>query len=295
MSVVANPVERLRTQVGDLLFAKVAGPDGPQARERIHGTPGPRWFPPGSAIRRVHADSAMFVGGLRALLLQSLHPLAMAGVAGHSGYRGDPWGRLARTSTFLATTTFATADDAQEMVDRVRAVHERVRGKAPDGRPYRASDPHLLTWVHVAEADSFLAAHQRYGERPLGPAEADEYVAQSARVARALGARVVPETVAELAACLESYRPELEATPAALDAARFLLREPPLPGAARAPYGLLAAAAVALLPAWARAALDVETPLSRRFGGPAGALAVRAVRWGMGPARARGTTAGEAA
>jgi uncharacterized protein (DUF2236 family) len=295
MSVVANPVERLRTQVGDALFAKVAGPDGAQARARIHGTPGPRWFAPGSAIRTVHADSAMFVGGLRALLLQSLHPLAMAGVAGHSGYRGDPWGRLARTSTFLATTTFATAQDAQAMVDRVRAVHERVRGRAPDGRPYRAGDPHLLTWVHVAEADSFLAAHQRYGERPLRPAEADEYVAQSARVARALGAVVVPETVAELSECLESYRPELEATPAALDAARFLLREPPLPGPARAPYGLLAAGAVALLPAWARAALEVETPLSRGFGPQAGALAVRAVRWGMGPAQTRTATAGEAA
>ncbi len=295
MSVVANPVERLRTQVGDMLFAKVAGPDGVQARARIHLTPGPRWFGPGSAIRRVHADSAMFVGGLRALLLQSLHPLAMAGVAGHSGYRSDPWGRLARTSTFLATTTFATADDAQEMIERVRAVHERVRGRTADGRPYRASDPHLLTWVHVAEADSFLAAHQRYGERPLSPAEADEYIAQSARVARALGARVVPETVAELTACLDAYRPELEATPAALDAASFLLREPPLPGPARAPYGLLAAGAVALLPPWAREALDVETPLSRRFGGQAGALAVRAVRWGMGTAQSRSTTAGEAA
>src|SRR5690606_4122950 len=161
--------------------------------------PGPRWFAPGSPIQRVHGDSATFVGGLRALLLQSLHPLAMAGVAGHSGYRGDPWGRLARTSTFLACTTFATAEPAQEMVDQGRAVHERVRGKAPDGRTYRASDPHLLAWVHVAEADSFLAAHQRYGERPLGPDEADEYVAQSGRVARALGAEDVPETVAGLA------------------------------------------------------------------------------------------------
>jgi uncharacterized protein (DUF2236 family) len=287
MSLVENPVERIRSRVGDALFTKVAGPDGGAERDRIHLTPGPRWFPPGSPIRRVHADSAMFVGGLRALLLQSLHPLAMAGVAGHSGYRSDPWGRLARTSTFLAYTTFATADDAQQMVDRVRAVHERVRGKTSDGRPYRASDPHLLTWVHVAEADSFLAAHQRYGERRLTPAEADQYVAQSARVARALGAERVPETVADLAATVESYRPELEASPEALDAASFLLREPPLPGPVRAPYGLLAAGAVALLPAWAREALDVETRFSRAFGGPAGAVAVRAVRWGMGTSERR--------
>jgi uncharacterized protein (DUF2236 family) len=163
----------------------------------------------------------------------------------------------------------------------VRAVHERVRGKAPDGRPYRASDPHLLTWVHVAEADSFLAAHQRYGEKALTADEADEYVAQSGRVARALGAEVVPETVAELADCIESYRGELEATPAALDAAHFLLREPPLPWPARGPYRLLAAGAVTLLPAWAREQLEVDTRFSRVLGGPAGGVAVRAVRWGM--------------
>lgn len=291
MTTVTSPVERIRARVGDAVFTQVAGPDGHETRARIHLTHGPRWFAPDTPIRRVHADAAMFVGGLRALLLQSLHPLAMAGVAGHSGYRGDPWGRLARTSTFLATTTFATVDDAQAMVDRVRAVHERVRGKAPDGRPYRASDPHLLTWVHVAEADSFLTAHQRYGERRLTPAEADEYVAQSARVARALGAQVVPETVADLVDCLESYRPELEAGPQALDAARFLLYEPPLARPARVPYRMLAAGAVALLPGWARQELHIDSWFSRALGGPAGGAAVRAVRWGLGPTEVRARTA----
>ena len=114
----------------------------------------------------------MFVGGLRALLLQSLHPLAMAGVAEHSDYRGDPWGRLQRTSTFLAVTTFGTAADAQRAVDKVRGIHRRVHGIAPDGRPYRADDPHLLEWVHIAEVDSFLLAHRLYGAsrstRPAG-------------------------------------------------------------------------------------------------------------------------------
>ena len=209
-------VTTLRERVGDALFERIAGPNGPEARARVHLTEGPRWFPPGSAIRRVHGDASTFVGGLRALLLQSLHPLAMAGVAGHSGYRGDPWGRLARTSTFLAFTTFGAEEDAQAMVDRVRAAHDRVRGKTPDGRPYRASDPHLLTWVHIAEADSFLAAHQRYGERPLDAAGADEYVAQSARVALALGAVEVPRTTSELVEYLDRYRPELEAGPGAM-------------------------------------------------------------------------------
>src|SRR5512139_2455134 len=165
--VTTPVVQQVRSRLGERLFARVAGPEGPARRKRIHGTPGPRWFPEGSAIRQVHGDASMFVGGVRALLLQSLHPLAMAGVAAHSGYKGDPWGRLQRTSHFLAVTTFGTAEDAEEMVARIRAVHETVRGTAPDGRPYAASDPHLLRWVHVAEVDSFLAAHQRFGRSPL--------------------------------------------------------------------------------------------------------------------------------
>ena len=274
----------MRVRVGHALFARIAGPDGPQARSRIHDTPGPRWFAPGSPIRRVHGDASTFVGGLRALLLQSLHPATMAGVAGHSGYRGDPWGRLARTATFIAFTTFGTADDAQGIIDRVRAVHERVRGKSPDGVPYRASDPHLLEWVHIAEADSFLSAYLRYGDGPLTDAEADEYVAQSGRVALALGAVEVPMTVAELADALDAFRPELAASPAALDTAHFLLREPPLPFAARVPYGLLAAGAVNLLPTWAQRELGVGGVLSRSVGPLGGALATRGIRWGLGSA-----------
>ena len=129
----------------------------------------------------------MFVGGIRALLLQSLHPAAMRAVSEHSGYRGDMWGRLHRTSTFLAVTTFGAADDAQAAVDAVRRIHERVVGELPDGTPYAASDPHLLRWVHVAEVDSFLRAHTVYGKRPLDRAGRDEYVAQTGEVARRLG------------------------------------------------------------------------------------------------------------
>src|SRR5699024_3049463 len=123
--------------------------------------------------------------------------------------------------------------------------------------PYSASDPHLLTWVHVAEIDSFLRAHQRYGRSPLDPAESDEYVAQTAQVARRLGAVEVPETTAELAAILEAYRPELESTAAARETTRFLLLQPPVPWVARAPYTLLAGAAVGLLPGWAHRMLQV--------------------------------------
>lgn len=154
----------------------------------------------------------MFIGGLRALLLQSLHPLAMAAVAGHSGFRGDPWGRLQRTSTFLAVTTFATAEHAQEAVDHVRSVHEGVSGFAPSGEHYHAADPHLLCWVHIAEVDSFLRAHQRYGARPLDGAGCDGYIDDMARVAQALGVPDPPHDRAELAERIAAYRPELRAT-----------------------------------------------------------------------------------
>ncbi|MEP7090870.1 MAG: oxygenase MpaB family protein, partial [Nocardioidaceae bacterium] len=179
---VTNALVDVRRTLGERLFARVAGPEGPRRRDRIHGSEGPRWFEPGSPIQQVHGDASMFVGGIRALLMQSLHPLAMAGVMDHSGFEGDPWGRLQRTSYFLAVTTFGTAADAEKMVAAIRSVHETVVGTAPDGRAYAASDPHLLRWVHIAEIDSFLTAHQRYGAQPLDAEECDTYVAQTARV-----------------------------------------------------------------------------------------------------------------
>lgn len=277
-------VDSVRRELGSALFARVAGPDGPRRRDRIHGTPGPRWFDEDSAIRTVHGDASMFVGGIRALLLQSLHPLAMAGVAQHSGFQGDPWGRLQRTSHFLAVTTFGTAEDADAMIRMVRSIHTGVTGVAADGRPYAASDPHLLRWVHVAEIDSFLRAHQRYGAHPLGPAAADDYVAQAARVALALGATDVPTDVAALRDCLADYRPELASTPEARATARFLLLTPPLPLPARLPYGALAAAAVSLLPGWARRSLRLpRLPVTEatvvRAGGE---VVTRTIRWAMG-------------
>jgi uncharacterized protein (DUF2236 family) len=280
---LAGLVQDLRTSIGDRLFERVAGPEGPQRRDRVHDSEGPRWFPEGSPIQRVHGDASMFVGGIRALLLQSLHPLAMAGVADHSGFQGDPWGRLQRTSYFLAVTTFGTAADAERMVTAVRKVHERVVGTAPDGRPYAASDPHLLRWVHVAEIDSFLTAHQRYGAAPLDQTDRDAYVAQSARVAEALGVDDPPRTEAELGDQLAAYRPELASTPAAREAARFLLLNPPLPMLARAPYGGLAAAAVSTLPLWARRKLLLPyLPVTERvLVRTTGTAITRTIRWAM--------------
>jgi len=225
----------------------------------------------------------MFVGGIRALLLQSLHPLAMAGVTAHSGFRGDPWGRLQRTSHFLAVTTFGSAEDADDMVERINAIHQRVRGDAPDGRPYSASDPHLLKWVHVAEVDSFLRAHQRYGAHPLDAEACDAYIEDSARVARRLGVVDPPTSVAELDQTMAAYRPELEATDEARAAARFLLLTPPLPWVARPAYGLLAAAAVGLMPVWTRWPLRLPyLPMAEATAvRGAGRLATGTIRWAM--------------
>jgi uncharacterized protein (DUF2236 family) len=249
----------------------------------VHGTEGPRWFEAGSPIQRVHGDASMFVGGIRALLLQSLLPLAMAGVMDHSGFEGDPWGRLQRTSYFLAVTTFGTAADAEKMVAAIRAVHEKVVGTAPDGRPYAASDPHLLRWVHVAEIDSFLTAHQRWGSEPLDAAGRDTYVAQTARVAEALGVVDPPRSEAQLAEQLAAYRPELEGTPAARRTARFLLLEPPLPLPARVPYAGLAASAVSLMPVWSRRQLRLPyLPVTERvLVGATGTALTRTIRWAM--------------
>ena len=278
----------VRGRLGEALFLQVAGPDGPKQRDRIHYRPGPRWFELGSPITRVHGDASMFIGGIRALLLQTLHPAAMRAVSEHSGFRGDMWGRLHRTSTFLAVTTFGTASDAERAVSAVRRIHERVTGTMPDGTPYAASDPHLLKWVHIAEIDSFLRAHTVYGTDPLDQAERDEYVAQTAEVARRLGVLDPPTTEAELADALASYRPELRGTPEAREAVSFLLLRPPLPLFARAPYGVIAAAGVGLMPAWTRLPLRLPwLPVSERtVVRVLGTLATGTIRWAMTPGRA---------
>ena len=276
-------IDEVRRRLRDAVRARIAGEDAEEHAQRIWARPGDRRFCETDPIWRVHSDASMFAGGLRALLLQSLHPLAMAGVAGHSGYRSDPLGRLQRTSHFIATTTFAVREDADRAVRIVRAVHKQVVGTAPNGRPYAASDPALLMWVHAAEIDSFLVTYQRFGAAQLTATEADEYVAQTAQTAEALGVQGAPRSVAELGAVLDEYRPELQATPEALDVAKFLLVQPPVPLLARGGYAGLALAAASTLPAWALAMLRIpRIPLvTPAVGGAVGSAAVRTVRWIM--------------
>ncbi len=173
----------------------------------------------------VHADlPAMLIGGVTALLLQTLHPLAMAGVAEHSSYQEDPLGRLRRTASFVGVTTFGTVTEAEAAIAQVHRVHRRVKGIAPDGRPYSAADPELVTFIHVAEMASFLASSQRYGSRPLTPEECDRYYEEVAPVALALGATWAPRSAAEVESYFLRLRPDLYAGPQARAARDWLLR-----------------------------------------------------------------------
>jgi uncharacterized protein (DUF2236 family) len=266
---------------GDWLRQAIAGNEALQPHELatatdtgLHG--------PDSIVWRVHGDAAMLIGGLRALLLQTLHPLAMAGVGDHSDYRRDPWGRLHRTGRFIAATTYGTTATAEQSIARVRSIHERVEGVAPDGRRYRATDPHLLLWVHLTEVDSFLRAYDRFGNGKLRDSERDQYVAEMAEVARRLGAQEPPTTVAELETALEAFGPECHAGPEAREAVRFLL-VPPVSIWVRGSYGIITAAAVTLLPGWARRQLwlpvpPLVEPLAVR---PAALVLSRSIGWLM--------------
>ena len=280
MSTATAPLDALRSVLADAVRSRVSTADD----AAIFTDPGERWFADGAVVRTVHSDASMFVGGLRALLLQALHPLAMAGVEGHSGFRGDPWGRLQRTSRFIAMTTFGPADQADAMVRRVRRIHDAVTGTAPDGRAYAANDPHLLMWVHVTEVDSFLLTHRRFGSSTLTARQQDQYVAEEAVVASKIGVIDPPTTLAELRDTMRSYRGELAGTPAARDTARYLLFTPPLPLIARPGYGLIAGAAIGTLPSFARRMLRLPPPLpvaDRVVGAILGQLATRTMRWAI--------------
>lgn len=244
----------------------------------------PGWFEPDSAVRKVHGDSSGFIGGVRSLLIQSLHPPTVFAVCEHSAYNEDPLGRLQRTAGFLGATTFGKGSEAEQAVAIVRAIHSRVTGTLPDGTPYVADDPHHLGWVHITELDSFLTAYRLYGAEPLSDAEADEYVSEMARVGLALGMTDAPGSVRELNVWLDRYRPELATTPESEDIVRFLLSAPG-PAYAKGPYALIFAAALGTLPPWARNMLllpmlpGTEPFLVR----PAAQFMTRTLRWALTP------------
>ena len=244
----------------------------------------PGLFGPDSVCWKVHADfTSMMTGGISALLLQALHPLALAGVWDHSTFRTDILGRLRRTATFIAGTTYGSRNDALALIERVKRIHLGVSGIAPDGRTYRASEPALLTWVHVAEVSSFMTAHLRYVNPALPVAAQDQYFAETARIAQMLGASDVPRSRVAIDAYLLAMRSELLASERTREVVR-MLKHAPAPSAAMRPAGVLMFnAGVDLLPDWAQTMLGLERhALMRRAVARPGVRAVAPViRWAL--------------
>jgi len=244
----------------------------------------PGLFGPDSVCWKVHADfTSMMAGGISALLLQALHPLALAGVWDHSTFRSDILGRLRRTATFISGTTYGNRHDALALIERVKSIHRGVTGIAPDGQPYRASEPALLTWVHVAEVSSFMTAHLRYVNPLLSVAAQDQYFAETARIAEMLGATDIPRSRAEIDAYLLEMRPALVASERTREVVRILMNAP-MPGLAMRPAGtLMLNAGVDLLPVWAQTMLGLDryAALRKTFARPGVRLVAPVIRWAL--------------
>ncbi|MEY3019488.1 MAG: hypothetical protein RLZZ272_472 [Actinomycetota bacterium] len=297
----------VRTVVRRVL-TRMFGPP-PFDASRAPGDPG--LTGPGSPSWRVIGEPAAIAGGIRGLLVQVSHPLAMAGVADHSAFREDPLGRLQRTSAYVTTSTFGSVPEAIAVLRRVRAVHPRVVGTAPDGRPYRGDDPDLLTWVSIALTSSFLDAHRRWSPDALTDVEADRFVAEQSRIAALLDPRVeltvlegegaaelraggldarlpliadglLPTDVPALEATLARFLPELGIDAQGRDALAFL-RWPPIPRSARAGYQVLLAGAVGSLGPELRRALEFDlSERAARLAVRQAGLALRAMRLATG-------------
>jgi uncharacterized protein (DUF2236 family) len=266
---IIHPAHSAAAPIREAVVAQVrllVGGTGDDTVERNRQDTG--LFGPDSAIWKVHGDfTSMMVGGITALLLQMLHPGALAGVWDHSNFRQDMSGRLKRTARFIAGVTYGDRSEAQGLIDHVRSIHDRVVGVLPDGSPYSADDPDLLTWVHVAEVSAFLSAYIRYAAPDFPPQEQDRYLREAAEIARRLGATDVPQSRSEIAAYLRSVRPRL----------RYDQRTAAAPAMA-----LAFDAAKDLLPDWAAEMHGLRLSPARRFAARAGVQAIgRGMRWAL--------------
>jgi uncharacterized protein (DUF2236 family) len=248
------------------LYATATGLIGRSAAAYASGVPEEAaddgFFGPASVTWRVSADLASPVAGLRSLLMQALHPLAMAGVDQHSGWRRDPAGRLAATTAYLATVTFGERAAARQAAARVRRIHDHVRGTdAVTGRPYAAGDPALLLWVHGALVDSVLVAGSLAGTA-LSAADSNRYLAEMVTAAELTGVprHLVPSSVPELDLYLASVRPTLRGTPAAAESMAYLLDPPGMDEDTAQIWRDVRDAAIAVLPRWARQMYGYGTP-----------------------------------
>jgi uncharacterized protein (DUF2236 family) len=260
-------------------------PDGiPPWLEVIAAGDEPGLYMPTDAPWIVHADFGTLVGGIRALLMQALHPGSLTGVATHSRYEQDALGRLAGTVRWLTVTTFGSHAAVAGESQRVNRMHKRVTGEyetaAGEQRPYKAADPDLLLWVHIAFMDSFLRCHQMYAWREI-PGGADAYVRLWAKSVEPLGLDSAPMNEAELLREIERYKVELVATPKTLDVVKFIKR-PPLPVLARPVYWLLFEAAVVSLPIEFRELLGLKAK-SAKIIKPLTRGVLRFIRIAIGP------------
>lgn len=232
---------------------------------------------PDSVSWRVLGDASVFVGGIRALVIQSAHAEVVAGVEDHSTYRSDPLGRLSRTSVYVTETTYGAMAEVEAAVQVVRRAHRPVHGTSERNLPYSAGRPGMAAWVHNVLTDSFLAAYQAFGPERLTDADADRFVAEQTRIGRLLGADPLPETADELTAWIADH-PDRVVTDAQRNAIAFL-RSPPLSPPIKLAYRLLFNAALTTVPSDMRRQLGVEP---NKRAGRIGRDATGALRWALG-------------
>lgn len=272
--MVIDPLEPVRVLASKMLQSLFSGPTFPM--EQYTDPPGdPGLFGPDSVAWRVHADLAVVLGGVAALMLQSLHPLALAAVVEHSDFEHAPLARLSRTASFVRGTIYGSTPVAESLIETVRRVHLHVVGTAPDGRPYSATDPDLLRWIHVAEVYSFMAAHRRYHPHPVRGAEIDRYYDEMAVVAEKLGANAVPHSRLEVNEYFRRVRPQLARTEQVIRTIHFLTHPDTGNPAADGVLRFFNPAAVGLLPDWSRELLGL------RFNRVVEATTVRPAMWSL--------------
>ncbi len=229
---------------------------------------------PGSISWRVIGDVSVFIGGIRALLIQAAHPEVVAGVNDHSRYRDDPLGRLSRTSFYVTSATFGAMPEVKEAIDLVASAHQGVSGTSHRGQAYSASTPELAAWVHNSLTDSFLESYQRFGGR-LSPAEADQFVVEQSQVGEILGAAPLPTTTRALREWITGH-PALAPSPG-MKAAVSFLQSPPIPAAQKAGYQILMNGAIATIPRELTAVLGLTAVPGARAASTAMVLGLRRI------------------
>ena len=240
-----------------------------------YGDPG--LLGPDSVSWRILGDASVFVGGIRALVVQSAHPEVAAGVEDHSTYREDPLGRLSRTAVYVTETTYGAIPEVEAAVAVVREAHRPITGTSERDLPYSASRPEMAAWVHNVLTNSFLSAYQAFGPQPLSTDDADRFVAEQTNVGKLLGAAPLPSTAQELETWIVGH-PAAVVSRAQTGAIEFL-RDPPLAIPVRVGYRLLFNAAVSTIPEPLQRQLGL---VESRWAGSVGRSSVGSMRWALG-------------